>query len=74
MRSSEKPRLLSHYKVRAVFTGGGMVHLASWSEPTRSLNSQAWEAEWISDPDYGDTIGCIDWSAVSAVTWRFHES
>jgi hypothetical protein len=31
------------------------------------------EADWIDDPDYGDTIGRIDWESVLAVTWRWSQ-
>lgn len=31
-------------------------------------------AEWIDDPDLGDSIGWIDWDHVAAVTWRYSGS
>lgn len=63
-----------HYKVR-VSMGGSLIHLASTDEPQffggEGLHDEEWHADWIEDPDYGDTIGWIDWSAISAITWRY---
>lgn len=80
---ASEPGLEPHYKVRVVLPGV-LLHLASWDEPRVERNpfgvqlSEApiayavgWVADWIDDPDYGDTIGAIDWSKVSAVTWRY---
>jgi hypothetical protein len=67
--------LKPHYKVRVALPGS-VLHLASWSEPRfrPKLNVPYIEAEiqadWILDPDYGDTIGYVDWDQVIAVTWR----
>lgn len=67
--------LKPHFKIRVVFRGGGMIHLAAWNEPTPNTKPAGpgtyWHAEWINDPAYGDTIGFLDWSAVAAVTWRW---
>jgi hypothetical protein len=63
--------LASHYKVRVVLPGIGL-WLASWDEPHRDPTyPEVWAAEWISDFDYGDSIGFIDWRHVIAVTWRY---
>lgn len=65
-----KPRLQPHYKTR-INVLGCLVVLASWDVPKR-LPSGEWFAEWIEDPEYGGwTVGFIDWSAVSFVTWQF---
>ena len=82
IKASERG-LKPHYKVRIVLPGA-ILHLASWAEPTLH---HTWkrgavtvssadgpvhvEADWIDDPAYGDTIGFVDWSEASAVTWRF---
>ena len=52
-----------------------ILHLASRTEPTVHLgaNGQPVGVDWepIGGPDYGDTSGYIDWSAVTAVSWRW---
>jgi hypothetical protein len=69
----------SHFKVRIVFRGGAIVHLASKSEPVVRMELdhrvlvRAVDADWIEDARYGDTIGHVDWSEVAAVTWRYSE-
>ncbi len=60
-----------HYKVRVVIAGAAVLHLASATEPRLDDESDVWHADWLSDPEKGDTVGLIDWSAVSAVTWRW---
>ena len=65
--------LASHYKVR-VSLPGSLVHLASMSEPVIvTLHGRVADvtASWISDHEYGDTIGYIDWQAVIGITWRY---
>ena len=59
-----------HYKVRVVISGAAVLHLASATEPLCDEQGQ-WHAEWLADSEKGDTVGFIDWSAVSAVTWRW---
>jgi hypothetical protein len=62
--------LQPHFKVRVVVPGA-LLHLASWSEPTIGADHVV-TADWIrDDPEYGDTIGFIEWDHVVAVTWRF---
>ena len=63
--------LRPHYKVRVVLPGA-ILHLASWTEPTFPPEVRGpLVANWINDPDYGDTIGFVDWSQMVAVTWRY---
>jgi hypothetical protein len=59
-----------HYKVRVVLSGGTL-HLASADIPVLDMVKREWKATWLDDPDKGDSIGFIDWSAVIAVTWRW---
>jgi hypothetical protein len=59
--------LKPHFKVRIGFHGF-FLHLASWTEPVR--RGGQFHADWITDPNYGDTVGFIDWQQVIAVTWR----
>jgi hypothetical protein len=75
--------LKPHYKVRVVVSGS-ILHLACWTEP-KVIRDNAHmpffevgkiatvEADWIKDGEYGDTLGYIDWEAVSAVSWRWCE-
>lgn len=63
-----------YYRVR-VTIGGQVVHLASSSEPKVKLDARDHDVEWVAAdwielPEYGDTIGYIDWPKVSAITWR----
>lgn len=60
-----------HFKVRLVFPGA-VIHVASWTEPERSAFG-GWSADWITDWRYGDTIGELDWSLLTAITWRWSE-
>jgi hypothetical protein len=63
--------LQPYYKVR-IALHGGVFHLASRSKPERDDNG-AWHADWIDDSRCGDTPGWIDWSAVTAIVWRWTE-
>jgi hypothetical protein len=72
--SASKRGLKPHFKVRIVLPGA-LLHLASWDVPriTRGMLSSGIDnvsADWIDDPDYGDTRGYIDWPRVDAITWR----
>jgi hypothetical protein len=69
--SATEQGLKPHYKVRVVLPAA-ILHVASWTEP-RCVNHQTrrYEAEWITDPLYGDSIGFINWHRVVAVTWRW---
>lgn len=59
-----------HFKVRIVLPGA-LLHLASRDEP-RWVET-ALVADWIEDPDYGDSIVSMDWTKVVAVTTRWSE-
>jgi hypothetical protein len=65
-----------HYKVRVVLPGV-CLHLASKDEPKIRRHYDGggghWDADWIDDPRYGDTVGFIDWASVVAITWRRSE-
>lgn len=72
MKASELG-LEPHWKVRVVLPGA-LIHLASFNEPQPVWSAgqlTAVDADWIAAPDYGDTIGYIDWTAVAAITWRW---
>lgn len=62
------------WRVRVAVTGG-MFYLASAIEPTVRIGPDGRimdiDAVWLKNPDEGDTLGFVDWSAVSAVTWRW---
>lgn len=68
--------LTSHFEVRLVLVGA-IVHLASRTEPVPMLDDAGRlvgvTTDTITDPAYGDTLGYIDWSAVTAVSWRWSE-
>lgn len=59
-----------HFKVRVVIQGAAILHLASATEPRRWDDGE-WTADWLNDPEKGDSIGFIDWHTVAAVTWRW---
>jgi hypothetical protein len=61
------------YRVRVVLPGA-LFNLASRTPPV--VHQKAGRvtkvvAEWLTDPEQGDTVGFIDWTAVVAVTWRW---
>lgn len=65
--------LAPHWKVRVVVPGA-LLHLASKTEPRVVQHGGVVGdvvAEWICAPDYGDTIGYIDWTKAAAITWRY---
>ena len=69
--SSRMPRPHG-WRVR-VCLHGAILHLASRTEPLIVMNAGRIanvEMDLISDTEHGDSIGFIDWSAVTAVTWR----
>lgn len=71
--TSDQAGLTPHYRVQVALSDV-LLHFASWSPPV--LQYQMGElvdvsADWITDSDYGDTIGYIDWTAVTDVTWRY---
>jgi hypothetical protein len=63
-----------HFKVRVVLPNA-LLHLASASEP--SLNYGAEDriddvtADWLDDPDLGDSLGFIHWPSITGITWRY---
>jgi hypothetical protein len=76
-RPEEPIELATHYKV-TIALPGGMLRVASWNlplvrasdYPTGTTKITHVDADWIQDPDYGDTLGWIEWSSVQAITWR----
>lgn len=62
-----------HWKVRIGFRGG-FLWLASEIEPVLHFGDDGKpsgiDAEWITEPHYGDTIAYLEWSEVVAVAWR----
>jgi hypothetical protein len=70
-------KLASHYKI-TIALPCGLLHVASWNMPivrtsdvmTGIERISYVDADWITDPDYGESIGWIDWSIVQAITWR----
>lgn len=65
---TSEPGLEPHYKVRIVLPGA-ILHLASKDEPRNTPNG--WCADWIDDHRYGDTVGFINWTQLTAITWRW---
>ena len=74
----EKPSGLSvteapvgSYKVR-IAAGGSNLHVVSSTEPVVELNKEGKIKSVAMQilPEYGDTIGFIDWGKVTRVTWR----
>lgn len=63
----------SCWKVRIV-VGPAIIHVLSKTEPVwrqpYGASARRLDMDPINGTDHGDTIGFIDWSAVSAVTWR----
>jgi hypothetical protein len=74
--SASELGLEPHYKVRVVLPGA-ILHLASRTQPTIRRHYDdgrgVWDADWIDDHRYGDSIGFIDWSQLVAITWRWSE-
>lgn len=73
-RRASEDGLDSHFKVRLVVSGA-LIHLASRDEPhwVDGDGGRQLEADWITDPEYGDTLLFVEWSAVTAVSWRWSE-
>lgn len=68
-----------HYKIRLIFRGGAMIHLASSTTPLwvgrqfivgEGMTNMG--LEWDPIEELGDTVGYIDWDEVAAVSWRWH--
>jgi hypothetical protein len=68
---------IPYFKVRIVMPNV-ILHVASRDEPKLAFAPMTAESvldevrtDWIQDdPDAGDTIGFIDWTQVTAITWR----
>jgi hypothetical protein len=65
--------LKPHYRVRVVLPNA-LLHLASWTEPKidQDLTTRV-EDGWIDDHQYRNSIGLINWEAITAITWRWTE-
>ena len=64
------------YKVRVVI-GAALLHFLSRTEPNLQVDADGRPIGIVADlvhGDGGDTLGYIDWSRVTAVTWRFASS
>jgi hypothetical protein len=71
--SASKQGLKPHYRVRVVLPNA-LRHLASWTEAKidQDLTTRV-AGDWIDDHQYRDTIGLINWEAITAITWRWTE-
>ena len=74
-RSASAEGLEPHFKVRIV-VDGALLHAASWTEPELVTHAHEYvvdsiEADWINDPNYGDTIGFLNLDAISGTSWRY---
>ena len=71
--SASQLGLKPHYRVRVVLPNP-LLHLASWTEPKidQDLTTRV-EGDWIDDHQYRDSIGLINWEAITAITWRWTE-
>ena len=71
--SASEQGLKPCYRVRVVLPHA-LRHLASWTEPKidQDLTTRV-EGDWIDDPQCRDTIGLINWEAITAITWRWTE-
>lgn len=62
------------WKVRVCLKGGGMLHFLAKTEPVVVRDGAALmdvRMDCITDTEHGDALGFIDWTSVSAVTWRY---
>jgi hypothetical protein len=71
--SASEQGLKPHYRVRVVLPNA-LLHLASWTEPKidQDLTTRG-GGDWIDDRQYRNTIGLINWEAITAITWRWAE-
>ena len=65
-----KPILGPHYKVRIVLPGA-ILHFASYDEP-KWIDGTI-HANWLFDPEYGDTLLHINWNSVIAASYRWFQ-
>src|SRR5215203_7305211 len=69
----ERAGLEAHYRVRFVLPNA-LLHLASWAEPNIDQDlATGVGGDWINDHQYRDTIGLINWEAITANTWRLDQ-
>jgi hypothetical protein len=72
--SASEQGLKPNDKVR-VARPGALHHLASLTEP--KIIGGSWDkrvqADWSVDHQYGDTIGLINWEAITAIALRWTE-
>lgn len=71
--SASEQGLKPHYRVRVVLPNA-LLDLASWTEPKidQDLTTRV-EGDRIDDHQYRDSIGLINWEAITAITWRWTE-
>ena len=71
--SASEQSLKPHYRVRVVLPNA-LRHLASWTEAKidQDLTTRV-AGDWIDDHQYHDSIGLINWEAITAITWRWTE-
>jgi hypothetical protein len=71
--ASEQGLKPPHYRVRVVLPKA-LRHLASRTEPKidQDLTTRV-EGDWIDDHHYRDSMGLINWEAITAITWRWTE-
>lgn len=73
-RRANETNLPPHWKVRISVRKCGLLHTISSTEPVVYVrDGEIYDVDLseIEGTEYGDTIGFIDWSEVSAVTWRY---
>ena len=70
--SASEQGLKPHCTVRVL--PNALLHLASWTEPRidQDLTTRV-EGDWIDDQQDRDSIGLINWEAITAITWRWAE-
>lgn len=71
-KTSANSNIPEGFKVRVILPGA-IIHLLTAAEPAiQTSNGKITSAslDIIPNTEHGDSIGFIDWSAVSAVSWR----
>jgi hypothetical protein len=69
-RPAHEPAIAPHWKIRLGIRNVGVIYLASETEPTWVNQKLIWTP--IEEPNYGDTVGYIDWAQVAFATWRYN--
>jgi hypothetical protein len=63
-----------HYLVRVALPSA-LLYFASWTEPKLLQTSTGRivnvSADWINDPNLGDTLGYVNWGEVVGISWRY---